>query len=315
MILWRFLALLLIVPSLVFAQIGPNIPGHILQEDTVRLPYQPNLNFGSGITCVNNASARRIDCTSTGVSGLSVTAGKTLTVSNTMTLTATDSSTVAFGGGGTVAYVADKLSVFAATTSAELASVLSDENGTGAFCMTTSCAMVTPSLGVASATSVTIASGAGKFAVPSGSLSQIGGNETLLQSTIANLTLDAAGAIPILFRSNNTYQMDLTAAGHLIFRGSAPSVAAGAGACGTSPAIVGNDKAGRVTVGSSMNGAVCTLTLTASYDNAPHCFCTNATSALRVCNVRATAVDTIVLSAVTTFTAGDVLDYACFGHI
>ena len=102
MILWRFLALLLIVPSLVFAQIGPNIPGHILQEDTVRLPYQPNLNFGSGITCVNNASARRIDCTSTGVSGLSVTAGKTLTVSNTMTLTATDSSTVAFGGGGTV---------------------------------------------------------------------------------------------------------------------------------------------------------------------------------------------------------------------
>ncbi len=46
---------------------------------------------------------------------LTIINGKTLTVSNTLTFTGTDSSTVACGAGGTVAYVANKLSVFAAT--------------------------------------------------------------------------------------------------------------------------------------------------------------------------------------------------------
>jgi hypothetical protein len=57
--------------------------------------------------------------------------GKTFTVSNTLTLTGTDASSVAFGTGGTVAYTANKLSAFAATTSAELAGVVSNETGTG----------------------------------------------------------------------------------------------------------------------------------------------------------------------------------------
>ena len=55
--------------------------------------------------------------------------GKTLTASNTLTFTGTDSSSVAFGGGGTVSYTTDKLSAHAATSSAELAGVLSDETG------------------------------------------------------------------------------------------------------------------------------------------------------------------------------------------
>ena len=62
---------------------------------------------------------------------LTIADGKTLTASNTLTFTGTDSSSIAFGAGGTVAFVADKLSVFAATTSAELAGVISDETGTG----------------------------------------------------------------------------------------------------------------------------------------------------------------------------------------
>tara|TARA_R110000868_G_scaffold177691_7_gene416705 strand:- start:2117 stop:4105 length:1989 start_codon:yes stop_codon:yes gene_type:complete len=67
--------------------------------------------------------------TSTGT--LTIANGKTATVSNTLTFTGTDASSVAFGTGGTVAYTANKLSAFAATTSAELATVLSDETGTG----------------------------------------------------------------------------------------------------------------------------------------------------------------------------------------
>lgn len=63
--------------------------------------------------------------------GLSIAAAKVLSVSNTLTLTGTDSSSVAFGAGGTVAYVANNLSVFAATTSAQLAGIISNESGTG----------------------------------------------------------------------------------------------------------------------------------------------------------------------------------------
>src|SRR6185369_16501913 len=60
---------------------------------------------------------------------LTIADGKTLTASNTLTFTGTDSSSVAFGTGGTVAYTANKLSVFAATTSAALKGVISYETG------------------------------------------------------------------------------------------------------------------------------------------------------------------------------------------
>lgn len=62
---------------------------------------------------------------------LAIANGKTFTASNTLTLTGTDSSSVAFGSGGTVVYTGSNLSVFAATTSAQLAGVISDETGTG----------------------------------------------------------------------------------------------------------------------------------------------------------------------------------------
>jgi hypothetical protein len=81
---------------------------------------------------------------------LTIADGKTLTASNTLTFTGTDTSSVAFGTGGTVAYTANKLSVFAATTSAELAGVISDETGSGALVFATSPTLVTPVLGTPS---------------------------------------------------------------------------------------------------------------------------------------------------------------------
>lgn len=57
---------------------------------------------------------------------------KVITINNTLTFNGTDSSTIAFGAGGTVAYVANKLSVFANTTSQELAGIITDETGSGA---------------------------------------------------------------------------------------------------------------------------------------------------------------------------------------
>lgn len=71
-------------------------------------------------------------------STLTIADGKVATFSNTLTFTGTDASSVAFGAGGTVAYTANKLSAFAATTSAELAGVISDETGSGSLVFATS---------------------------------------------------------------------------------------------------------------------------------------------------------------------------------
>ena len=107
----------------------------------------PNIGVASA-TSVNGL-------TITGTTGtLTLAAGKTLTSSNTLTFTGTDASSVNFGTGGTVAYTGSNLGAFAATTSAQLAGVLSDETGSGAAVFATSPTLVTPNIGVASATSV-----------------------------------------------------------------------------------------------------------------------------------------------------------------
>jgi len=55
---------------------------------------------------------------------------------------------------GTVALSTNKLSFFSSTTSAELAGVISDETGSGSLVFATSPSFTTPSLGVASATTI-----------------------------------------------------------------------------------------------------------------------------------------------------------------
>jgi hypothetical protein len=78
--------------------------------------------------------------TATSINGLTISSstgtltianGKTATISNTLTFTGTDSSSVAFGAGGTVLYTSNKISDLSATTSAELAGIISDETGSG----------------------------------------------------------------------------------------------------------------------------------------------------------------------------------------
>lgn len=92
---------------------------------------------------------------------LTIANSKTLTISNTLTFAGTDSSTVQFGAGGTVAYTGNKLSVFAATSSAELASVISDETGTGGLVFANTPTLITPNIGVATATRIGIGTAPG----------------------------------------------------------------------------------------------------------------------------------------------------------
>lgn len=63
----------------------------------------------------------------------------------------------------TLAKKLDKLSVFAATSSAELAGVISDETGSDKLVYNTSPVLVTPTLGAAAATSINLTGGQIKF--------------------------------------------------------------------------------------------------------------------------------------------------------
>lgn len=85
---------------------------------------------------------------------LTIADNKSLVVNNSLTLVASDASTVNFGTGGNIVYSSSKLSVFAPTTSAEFATVVTDKTGTGLVVYSTSPTLVTPALGVATATSI-----------------------------------------------------------------------------------------------------------------------------------------------------------------
>jgi hypothetical protein len=149
-----------------------NLANNTLTTTSAQLATAISDETGTGVVVFNNSPTLITPtlgaATATSINGLTISSstgtltianGKTLTASNTLTFTGTDTSSVAFGAGGTVAYVANKLSVFAATSSAELAGVISDETGSGALVFASSPTLVTPTLGAALATSVTATSG------------------------------------------------------------------------------------------------------------------------------------------------------------
>jgi hypothetical protein len=101
---------------------------------------------------------------------------------------------------GTVALLGNKLSDFAATTSAELAGVISDETGSGALVFGTSPTLTTPVLGVATATSIN------KVAITApatGSTLTVADGKTLTASN--TLTLAGTDSTTLTFQGTDTY--------------------------------------------------------------------------------------------------------------
>ena len=112
---------------------------------------------GGGITLkgATDKTLNWVDATDSWTSSehLDLASGKVLKVAGTQVLSATEYT----GNAATVtngAYTTNNLSVFAATTSDQLAGVISDETGTGALVFGTSPTLTTPVLGAASATSI-----------------------------------------------------------------------------------------------------------------------------------------------------------------
>jgi hypothetical protein len=87
---------------------------------------------------------------------MDLASGKVLKINGTQVLSATEYT----GNAATVTngvYTSSKISALAATSSSELASVISDETGTGALVFANTPTLVTPELGAATATSIALA--------------------------------------------------------------------------------------------------------------------------------------------------------------
>lgn len=109
--------------------------------------YPHDNNFITETTNINNLSAA--------VQPLNITFGKSFAVANSMNLLATDGSSIAFGAGGTVAYLSNTLNAFAATTSAQLASNITDETGTGLLVFNNAPTLIAPALGTPASANLT----------------------------------------------------------------------------------------------------------------------------------------------------------------
>jgi hypothetical protein len=109
------------------------------------------------------------------------------------------------------AFRTDKLSAFAATTSAELAGVISDETGSGALVFANSPTLVTPDIGTPSAGTLTNATG---LPISTG-VSGLGSNVATFLATPSSANLisavtDETGSGSLVFGTSPTFTTDIT---------------------------------------------------------------------------------------------------------
>ena len=116
----------------------------------------PVANGGTGVT------------SSTGTGSVVLSSSPTLTTPTLGSATATSINGTTIPSSKTLVVTTDKLSVLAATSSSELAGVISDETGSGSLVFANSPTLVTPTLGAATATSIAFSDGTqSKEGVPS----------------------------------------------------------------------------------------------------------------------------------------------------
>lgn len=144
---------------------------------------------------------------------------------------------------------------------------------------------------------------------------RIGVGVGMSSPTAAGDFVGAAGDAFVLQTSTavgGPYIFSVSSTTHAEFGGPVPTVATGAGDCGSSPSLVGNDSTGRVTVGSGANGGKCTVTFSnPSWTNIPTCFCQDEVTAVLV---RATGTTKTSFACSGVIVAADTLTYRCQGY-
>ena len=114
------------------------------------------LEWGSaGPSFTDSAGLASIISDETGTGSLVFANTPTLITPNIGVATATSINGTTIPSSVTLTKTSDKLSVFASTTSAELASIITDETGSGSLVFSNSPTLVTPSIGAATGTSLT----------------------------------------------------------------------------------------------------------------------------------------------------------------
>lgn len=103
---------------------------------------------------------------------------------------------------------------------------------------------------------------------------------------------------------------DATITGKVLTAGTAPTPSS----CGTTPAVVGSDAAGKITVGSSASAVDgCVLTFSVAYAVAPVCQVIGDDSAINLAATTSTTALTITSTAAGD-PSGDVWMYFCIGQ-
>lgn len=149
-----------------------------------------------------------------------------------------------------------------------------------------------------------------------------GSNNILIQA--GGVADTPANATSNFFDLNGWIRADM-AGSDLEFHGTSavPALATGSSDCGTSPLIAGNNKLGRLVVGSSTNGGKCTITFanSLSYATNPICQVHNETSEAISPYVPANDVHAVVTQTTLAITAnggtlnpGDNLTWNCEGY-
>lgn len=132
-----------------------------------------------------------------------------------VTIVATATTNVTLPTSGTLASTAAKISDFASCSSSELAGKISDETGTGALVFANTPTLVTPVLGVATATSInkvtiTAPATSATLTISNGAALTVSGNVTLSSSGSCTLTL---GGNNITFATSGTTSLTLPTTG------------------------------------------------------------------------------------------------------
>lgn len=121
--------------------------------------------------------------------------------------------------------------------------------------------------------------------------------------TAASANTGTSGANVPLLNAANTFSSLQSFQNHVASAGSAPTLSS----CGTSPAIVGDDKDGQVTMGTG-SPTGCVITFAAAYTSAPLCTVTWQGTPLASQSYTVTAP---AITTVQTATSSNKLNYHC----